>query len=176
MHGNHFRENADLDSDRSRWVTCQGRKWAVGSVAHSGTETMFCANLIAQKAFGLARSGELKIAGFPKFEETICELKGLQTIQSPNYDVCVALSDGTLVIKQSVLDMWMEKHSEYSAECQELLKQHNSEFNPKNIKRGSEKAEGMAEIPHDLPNKQLCLQATLSKADFEKQSPDRLQS
>lgn len=48
----------------------------MGSVAHSGLETMFCANLIAQKVFALARAGELKIPGFPKFEEAISELKG----------------------------------------------------------------------------------------------------
>lgn len=87
----------------------------------------------------------------------------------------MALSDGTLIIKQTVLDMWIEKHATFSTECSELLKHHNDEFNPKNLKRGIEDTNENKER-QELPNKQFCAQGTLSKADFEKQYPDRLRS
>ncbi|CAK9006800.1 Uncharacterized protein SCF082_LOCUS9181 [Durusdinium trenchii] len=144
-----------------------GKKWAVASVAHSGCETLFCANLVAHRMYGLARSGDLKIAGFPRFEEAISGLKGMQSMQAPSYEVCVTLSDGTLIIKQLVLDMWTQKHPDFSAECTELLTAHNSEFNPKNIQSGGEVQEGTTTV--ELPSKQLCVQGTKSKSDFEKE-------
>ncbi|CAK9011602.1 unnamed protein product [Durusdinium trenchii] len=149
-----------------------GKKWAVASVAHSGCETLFCANLVAHRMYGLARSGDLKIAGFPRFEEAISGLKGMQSMQAPSYEVCVTLSDGTLIIKQLVLDMWTQKHPDFSAECTELLTAHNSEFNPKNIQSGGEVQEGTTTV--ELPSKQLCVQGTKSKSDFEKEHADRL--
>lgn len=151
--------------------TVEGKKWAVASVAHSGCETLFCANLVAHRMYGLARSGDLKIAGFPRFEEAISGLKGMQSMQAPSYEVCVTLSDGTLIIKQLVLDMWTQKHPDFSAECTELLTAHNSEFNPKNIQSGGEVQEGTTTV--ELPSKQLCVQGTKSKSDFEKEHADR---
>lgn len=131
---------------------------------------MFCANLVAQKAFGLARSDNLKIPGFPKFEDTIKELKSQAVTQLPQYDVCVGLADGVLVVKEAVRQMWLAK-ADFSAEATQLFQQHDAEFNPKHIRRGAADAEQGG--PQEVEEKQLTAEGVLCKGEFEKQHEDR---
>lgn len=148
-----------------------GRRWAAGSIGHSNSETTRCANLIAQKVFGLARSAALKVAGFPRFEEAIQELQSLQTVQTPSYEVTVALPDGTLVVKDAVLDLWQRKHTDFAQECSALLEDHDKEFNPKHVRRGGSEVNDNSTC--ELPNKKLVTEGTLDKEEFEKNRADR---
>ncbi|CAJ1375536.1 unnamed protein product [Effrenium voratum] len=150
----------------------RGRRWAAGSIGHSNSETTHCANLIAQKVFGLARSAALKVAGFPRFEEAIQELQSLQTVQTPSYEVTVALPDGTLVVKDAVLDLWQRKHTDFAQECSALLEDHDKEFNPKHVRRGGSEVNDNSTC--ELPNKKLVTEGTLDKEEFEKNRADRL--
>ena len=95
-------------------------------------------NLIGQKIFGMARKEELKLPGFPAFEKTVAELqqKGSGNFDA-DYQACVALADGTLIVKQALLDMYLTK-PEFRDETKALLESHNLEFNPKNLSAGAD--------------------------------------
>ncbi|CAK8989723.1 unnamed protein product, partial [Durusdinium trenchii] len=149
-----------------------GRKFAAGAVCHSGQSASFCGNLIAQKVFGMCRTEHLSLPGFPNFAEALRSLKAMDKVSCPNYEVCIALGNGTLVIKEALVELWSKKHAEFAAETEELLKNHNAEFNRENIKRGLEKS-NESETKNE-PIKKLCLEGTLEIDEFEKQHSDRL--
>lgn len=155
----------------SQIVAESGRKFAAGAVCHSGQSASFCGNLIAQKVFGMCRTEHLSLPGFPNFAEALRSLKAMDKVSCPNYEVCIALGNGTLVIKEALVELWSKKHAEFAAETEELLKNHNAEFNRENIKRGLEKS-NESETKNE-PIKKLCLEGTLEIDEFEKQHSDR---
>ena len=94
-----------------------GHKWAAGTICHSEAESSFVTEFTANRIFSAARSSQLKIAGFPNFMSVVGELqKSTKTVNPPEYSVCQALADGTLVIKQALLDLWITKHEMFAAE------------------------------------------------------------
>ena len=114
-----------------------GKKVAVATITHTLPEGQFVSSLIGQKIFAMARKEELKLPGFPAFEKTVAELQQKSSSQwDAEYQACVALADGTLVVKQALLDMYLTK-PEFREETQALLDAHNLEFNPKNLSAGS---------------------------------------
>lgn len=129
----------------------RGKKIAVATIAHSQSETAFCASVIATKAFDLARTGGLALPGFPDFKKAVQELKNVQAPPQPDYEVCVAVGDA-LVIKEALIEQWKAK-PEFVKELESLVKTHNDEFNKKGIKRGSQAAGNNEESPA----KRLCI-------------------
>ena len=124
---------------------------ACATIAHSTAESSFCASVLAQKTFDLARSGNLDVPGFPNFSQAITELKSVQRPPEPSYSVCIALGEA-LVIKEANMEQWMDKQ-DFGNEMKKLLADHNSEFNKRGIKRGSE----AADVQSNRPVKKLCL-------------------
>lgn len=109
---------------------------AVATVAHSPTESSFCASIVANRSFDLARNGHLAMEGFPNFKQAVQDLKNVEPPPQPEYSVCFAMND-SLVIKEAIIDQWMEK-PEFLQEMEKLVKSHNDEFNKKGLKRGSQ--------------------------------------
>ena len=132
---------------------------------------MLCGNVIAQKVFGMCRSNQLKLSGFPNFTETLKSLKDADAVARPDYEVCIALANGALVIKQCVIEMW-EAKSDFAAEVKQLVEAHNREFNPENLVRGLESSNTPSQCD-DVPSKKLCIEALLEQEEFETKFADR---
>lgn len=141
----------------------------MATVAHTPTESNFCASIIANKTFDLARSEHLKMEGFPNFKKAVQDLKNVEPPPQPEYSVCIALHDA-LVIKEATIDQWMDK-SDFQHEMSTLLKTHNDEFNKKGLKRGSQANQSDAD---SRPAKRLCVESDPLPLDkFETDHPDR---
>ena len=135
---------------------------------------MFCGNLVAQKVYGMCRNASLKVPGFPDFHGTLKALKDADNLVCPSYEVCVALPNGILVVKQCLLEMWQGR-SDFAASVNELLAAHNKEFNPDNLVRGGAETSETPEasLPQDVPRKQLCVEGMMDLEDFESKFSER---
>lgn len=112
---------------------------AVATVTHTEAETQFVSGLVAQKIFGMARKGSLKLPGWPDFN------KAVATLQQPS-----AAFEGALVIKQCLLDLYMTKHPEFRDVTEKALEEHNAEFNENGLTAGGEEEQvqnGGTDIP-----------------------------
>ena len=89
----------------------------------------------------MARAGDLRLPGFPDFSQTVKEMHSNQDMELPSYEVCVGLPNGTLAIKQSIIDYWL-KQDDFIVDIEAVVKEHNSKYNPHGIKRGCEEAAG----------------------------------
>ena len=128
-----------------------GRKVAVATVTHTEAETQFVSGLVAQKIFGMARKGSLKLPGWPDFNKAVATLQQPSAaFEGAHYEVCQALADGTLVIKQCLLDLYMTKHPEFRDVTEKALEEHNAEFNENGLTAGGEEEQvqnGGTDIP-----------------------------
>lgn len=127
---------------------------------------------LSTKLFSMARSNEYRIAGFPGFSRTLSELKQFQRSPQPEYNVCVPLADGALVIRQSLVDFWTAKHADFAEKTNELLTKHNQEFNPNKLKRGQEES-GEVDAAEQPPTKRLCLGTASNVQELESKYPER---
>ena len=124
----------------------------------------------ASKLFAMARKGEFKIAGFPDFASAVGELKQFQRSPQPDYQVCVALGDGSLIVKETLREFWTKK-PEFTDKLTALLSKHDAEFNPRGVKRGAEPTKEAEQ--EEQPAKRLRMATTATCSDFEAQHPDR---
>lgn len=152
-------------------LTCSlhvpGKKVACATITHTPAEAAFCSSLTANKCFDLARSQHLSIPGFPDFRKAVSELKSIAPPQEPEYLVSISLREA-LVIKQALIDQWLGK-PEFKSEMEDLLKNHNAELNPQNLKRAA-----TAPSVGERPTKKLCLSSDgMSLDEFETKNPDR---
>eukprot|EP00438_Fugacium_kawagutii_P018410 Skav225059 [mRNA] locus=scaffold3690:145446:145904:- [translate_table: standard] len=122
--------------------------------------------------FSMARSGEYRVAGFPDFSKTLSELKQFQRSPQPEYNVCVPLGDGGLVIRQTLVDFWTIKHPDFAEKTNELLNLHNQEFNPNKLKRGQEES-GEVDAAEEPPAKRLRLGTASNAQELESKYPER---
>jgi len=124
---------------------------AVATVTHTEAETQFVSGLVAQKIFGMARKGSLKLPGWPDFNKAVATLQQPSAaFEGAHYEVCQALADGTLVIKQCLLDLYMTKHPEFRDVTEKALEEHNAEFNENGLTAGGEEEQvqnGGTDIP-----------------------------
>ena len=114
-----------------------GHKIACGTACHTAHEAQFCSTAISQKAYSMARSGSLKLPGFPRFETVVQELSSAKDLVNPDYEVCAPLANGCLAIRESLVEYWSKEENLFAAELLEVIKEHNRKYNPKGIKRGS---------------------------------------
>ena len=105
-------ESRHAEFSKATPLIFQGKKRAVCNLAHGKLEAKFVSTTIAQHVFNRARGGELSLPAFPNFRSTVSEIQKLQLDAAPTYEVCVALSDGTLIIKQVLKEMWLTKHAD----------------------------------------------------------------
>lgn len=113
-----------------------GYKWACATACHSPSDAAFCTSVVSQKAYSLARSGTLKLPGFPCFETMVADLKrNAHDVPAPTFEVCLPVPNG-LAVKQNLVDYWNGIES-YQLEVGELVKKHNAKYNPHGIKRGA---------------------------------------
>eukprot|EP00438_Fugacium_kawagutii_P023430 Skav207931 [mRNA] locus=scaffold1441:391811:392884:- [translate_table: standard] len=120
----------------------------------------------------MARSGEFSINAFPDFSGTLKELKQFQRSPQPEYQVCVATGDGSLVVKQTLVDFWCKKHASFKDQMDTILQTHNNEFNQKGLKRGAEESEEPAES-QERSAKRLCLGTAATMNDLDQKHPER---
>eukprot|EP00913_Durusdinium_trenchii_P029222 g27394.t2 len=106
----------------------------------------------------------------PSFFDAVSELKSIAPPQEPEYLVSISLREA-LVIKQALIDQWLGK-PEFKSEMEDLLKNHNAELNPQNLKRAA-----TAPSVGERPTKKLCLSSDgMSLDEFETKNPDRNRS
>ncbi|CAK9059568.1 Uncharacterized protein SCF082_LOCUS31538 [Durusdinium trenchii] len=137
-----------------------GKRFACGTACHTVHETSFVSSLVAQKVYAMARAGELRLPAFPNFSNVVSELSAKQELPAPNYEVCVGLANGTLVLKQNLVSYW-SKCSVHGDDFQALLKAHNEKYNPRGVKRGGPGNE------HDDDGAEGSVQATRKKLKVE---------
>ena len=90
-------------------------------------------------------------------------------MEPPSFSVCVAPGDGSLVIKESLIQMWTKDNPTFEPAMNELVKAHNEEWNKKGLKRGLEAAEQTGQ-----PGKKLRLDPSAAQShDHESQIEDR---
>lgn len=142
-------------------------------MCHAKSTATFVSGILATKLFSMARNGEYKIQGFPDFSATLADLRQYQRAPQPTYEVCVATGEGQLVVRQSLVDFWSKKHSQFEDRLTSLIEAHNQEFNPRGLKRGAEESEGASEQAQEPPTKRLRLGSTTTLAELEKEHPDR---
>lgn len=116
-----------------------GKKVAVATVTHTEGETQFVSSAIGQRIFGMAKKGALKLPGWPDFQKAVSDLQQPSSaFHGAEYQVCQPLADGTLVIKQALLDLYITKHPEFRDATEKALEAHNAEFNPENFIAGDD--------------------------------------
>ena len=116
-----------------------GRKVAVATVTHTESETQFVSGLVAQKIFGMARKGSLKLPGWPDFNKAVASLQQPSSaFDDARYEVCQALADGTLIVKQCLIELYTSKHPEFRDVTEVALAKHNDEFNVNGLTAGGE--------------------------------------
>ena len=137
----------------------QGKKIAVASICHSLIESQFCSSLVSQKIFQLARAGELKLPEFPDFQQTLDQLKesGNFNASMPQYTVCLGLPNGALVVRQSIIDLWTNKHEDYKSATLAVIARHDAEFSKESLKRGYDET-GDDAAANQPAAKKLCVQ------------------
>ncbi|CAK8995879.1 Uncharacterized protein SCF082_LOCUS4551 [Durusdinium trenchii] len=151
----------------------RGKKFACATVCHTSSEAAFVSNIIGTQLFSMARSGEYRLAGFPDFQAAVSDLKQFQRAPMPEYQVCVGLADGTLVIRQSLVDFWSLKHAAFKDKMDSLLEAHNAEFNKRGIKRGADESNDSAGNGSEPPAKRLCLDSSKTTEELESEHPER---
>ncbi|CAK9088334.1 Uncharacterized protein SCF082_LOCUS41712 [Durusdinium trenchii] len=141
-----------------------GNAWAAATICHSDCEAAFVTEGTSNRVFSAARGGQLKLAGFPNFKSVVSELqkKHSKKMASPEYSVCTPLQDGTLVVKQALIDLWTTKHPLFAGE--DLIKAHNAKYNPRGVKRGGASDEQAAETNQPAA-KRICLEKTMALSD-----------
>ena len=122
----------------------------------------------------MARSNELDIAAFPNFSSAMAEIKQFQRSPQPDYQVCVCLGDGSLIVRESLIQFWSKKHTSFLEQLTNLVDDHNKEFNPKGLKRGAEpNNEETNEEAAETPKKRLRLTTAKTYAELEAAFPER---
>ena len=124
---------------------------------------------IANKVYSLAREGRLPLAGFPQFSSCTDDLQKLQSMDPPAYEVCVGLPDGTLVVKETLVQYWCVTNPDFEADTKDLIDKHNERWNKNNLKRGLEGEDG---AQPGQPAKRLKVDTT-KPSDHEDQMEDR---
>ena len=152
----------------------KGKKYACATICHTGAESNFVSGTLSGKVFSLARGGELKISGFPDFAGTLSEIKQFQRAPQPTYQVCVALGDGSLIIRQSLVEFWTVKHSNFADKTKQLVETHNKEFNPKGLQRGSEE-EGQNTEAENVEEPRLALSTAKTIQELQQEFSERRQ-
>ena len=149
-----------------------GRKLACGTVCHTKVEANFVSGLFAAKLMGMARAAEYRIQGFPDFNAALADLRQHQRAPQPEYDVCVATGDGQLIIRESIIEFWKQKHPSFADQMDQLVSKHNAEFNPRGLKRGMEESTDPVENAEPAA-KRLCLDTKMTTEEMDTSCPDR---
>lgn len=145
---------------------------ACATICHTKPDSTFVSNVLSTKLFSMARANEFSIGAFPDFSAALKELKQFQRSPQPEYQVCVATAEGSLVIRQTLLDFWMAKEGDFPDKVKELLKAHNTEFNEKNLKRGGAESAETA-TSEEPPAKRLRLGTATTLQELEGKHPER---
>lgn len=121
----------------------------------------------------MAKTGDFKIEGFPDFKATLEELKAFQKCPMPTFQVCVAAGQ-SLVVKDALVQFWASK-PEFSQKVQELLANHDKEFNTTGLKRGQATLQnGNAEADDSEPaSKRLRLSTAKTLNELEGEFSER---
>ncbi|CAK9015621.1 Uncharacterized protein SCF082_LOCUS12841 [Durusdinium trenchii] len=145
-----------------------GKKIACATICHTNADASFVSSTLAGKVFSMARSNELNIAAFPNFSSAMAEIKQFQRSPQPDYQVCVCLGDGSLIVRESLIQFWSKKHTSFLEQLTNLVDDHNKEFNPKGLKRGAEpNNEETNEEVAETPKKRLRLTTAKTYAELE---------
>ncbi|CAK9110935.1 unnamed protein product [Durusdinium trenchii] len=151
-----------------------GKKIACATICHTNADASFVSSTLAGKVFSMARSNELNIAAFPNFSSAMAEIKQFQRSPQPDYQVCVCLGDGSLIVRESLIQFWSKKHTSFLEQLTNLVDDHNKEFNPKGLKRGAEpNNEETNEEAAETPKKRLRLTTAKTYAELEAAFPER---
>lgn len=105
------------------------------SICHDQDAAQFSADKVAGILHTMAKTKRVSVAGFPDFEVLQNELRSLkqheqdQQITLDNQlKVCVSRVDGSLLIMDIHRQRW-QQHETYKSAMQELVDEHNGEFN-----------------------------------------------
>ena len=121
----------------------------------------------------MARSSALQLPGFPKFDSGVQEMNNTKEITPPDYEVCVALANGGLAVRENLIEYWSKDEHLFNAEAAHLLKEHNKKYNPKGIKRGVSEQGAAAGTTGEQPLKKVKVEASVKTADHESQMGDK---
>ena len=121
----------------------------------------------------MARSSALQLPGFPKFDSVVQEMNNTKEITPPDYEVCVALANGGLAVRENLIEYWSKDEHLFNAEAAHLLKEHNKKYNPKGIKRGVSEQGAAAGTTGEQPLKKVKVEASVKTADHESQMGDK---
>ena len=150
-----------------------GKKIACGTVCLSTPEATYVSSTISTKLFAMARTGEFSLQGFPNFDATLADLRGFQKCPKPEYSVCLS-SGNSLIVREALIQFWQKKHPEFADRMDELVRNHDKEFNQNNLKRGLEQEEGEGNTESESPTKKLRLTQAKTLEELEKEHSERL--
>ncbi|CAJ1461056.1 unnamed protein product [Effrenium voratum] len=75
----------------------------------------------------------------------------------PQYAVCLGLPNGALVVRQSIIDLWTNKHEDYKSATLAVIARHDAEFSKESLKRGYDET-GDDAAANQPAAKKLCVQ------------------
>ena len=121
----------------------------------------------------MARATPAFLPGFPDFAALVQELQKVQDPPLPKYEVCVGLADGSLVIKENLIQLWTEKNDLFQSDAVALVAEHNKVYNPQGVKRGAEDA-GNGEAEGAPPEKRIRIDQVVKATEHESSIEDKL--
>ena len=154
----------------------EGNSWACGTACHSQHETEYVTTSISQRVYGLARKTTF-LPGFPDFETAVQELQKSQDLPNPTYEVCIPLADGSLVIKESLINLWTCKEELFQHEAGEVIADHNKRYNPSGVRRGGDNENERNDSgTSDVPHTRIQIDTVVKAADHESAIGDKFLS
>lgn len=76
---------------------------------------------------------------WPDFNKAVASLQQPSSaFDDARYEVCQALADGTLIVKQCLIELYTSKHPEFRDVTEAALAKHNDEFNVNGLTAGGE--------------------------------------
>ena len=142
-------------------------------MCHTTAEASYVTGCISNKLFGMCRSKEFQLAGFPDFQATLNELKQFQKCPVPAYQVCVAVGN-SMVIQEALVQFWSQK-PDFNEQILQIVSSHDKEFNTTHLKRGGSQVERDQDDQQQEPAaKRLCLSKAKTLNELEGEFADRL--
>ena len=116
----------------------------------------------------MCRSGTLKLAGFPNFQNVVQEMQQKKEANLPEYEVSVSIGNGHLAIKQNLIDYWL-KCEYFKDDIMLVVKEHNDKYNPHGIKRGCDAIKVEAgDGAEEQPAKRIRIESSVKLAEEAK--------
>ncbi len=127
-------------------------KAVLGTICHNAEATKYVTEVACRVLYEACRKGDMEMEGFPKLSPILERLRKVsddkRTTSRVQYQLCVNLSDGTLLIPNAMTSRWLSDPT-YADSMKEILAEHNATFNPCNKKKRRVRCTSCGDSSHE---------------------------